>query len=169
MREASLPLEPREYRSVVPAGFEPATSTTSEWRALQAAPRNHVSVGPAGVEPASNRISDGCLAARTTARRKSVQRESHPPVRRGRPVPGCSATDTEQGRKESNPLRVGWKHTAHPGARPCRSVRMVGVEPTLSGFRRRRITRLSHILRGGPYKSHKQSNKVRLPFRHRTA
>jgi hypothetical protein len=37
-----LPLEPREYWSVVPAGFEPATSAKSEWRALQAAPRNHV-------------------------------------------------------------------------------------------------------------------------------
>lgn len=62
VRELPLPLG-HGSKSVVPAGFEPATSTMSTWRALQAAPRNY-SVGPAGVEPASNRVSDGRLAAR---------------------------------------------------------------------------------------------------------
>lgn len=41
----------------------------SGWRALQAAPRDYV--GPAGVEPASYRVSDGCLAARSPARKPS--------------------------------------------------------------------------------------------------
>ena len=82
------------------------------------APRDHV--GPVGVEPTSHRVSDGCLAARlrpddqrpvresnpsrlldrqvatpaASQGNKSVRRESHPPVRLGRSVPGCSTTDT---------------------------------------------------------------------------
>lgn len=31
---------------------------------------------------------------------------------------GCSATDTRQGRKESNLPRLFWRQAAHPGARP---------------------------------------------------
>src|SRR5262249_34428173 len=52
---------------------------------------------------------------------QSVQRESHPPVRRGKPVPLLLGHGHKQGRKESNPLRVGWNHTALPGARPSKS------------------------------------------------
>jgi hypothetical protein len=51
--------------SVVPAGFEPAISTMSGWRALHCSTRL---VGPAGVEPAWYRVSYGCLAARSPAR-----------------------------------------------------------------------------------------------------
>src|SRR5262249_14450651 len=42
---------------------------------------------------------------------------------------GCSATDTQQGRKESNPLRAGWSRTALPGARPCQKAAQAGLEP----------------------------------------
>jgi hypothetical protein len=150
-------LQPRaslRARGIVPAGFEPATSAVSGRRALRCSTR--LSVGPAGVEPASYRVSDGCLAARSPARNqrpvrdsnpsrlrdrqvatpaasqgpKSVRRESHPPVRRGRPVPGLLGHGhKEQGRKESNPLRTGWNGTALPGARPCRSAAPAGLEP----------------------------------------
>jgi hypothetical protein len=46
----------------------------------------------------------------------------------------------EGGRMNANAL-------IHPSYFILPKVRMVGVEPTLSGFRRRRITRLSHILK----------------------
>ena len=116
-------------------------------------------VGPAGVEPASNRISDGCLPAQTPARKESVQRESHPPIRHGEPAPLLLGHGHKQGPKESNPLRVGWNHTAHPGARPCGSVPAAGLEPAahsssascstveLHGFQQLSRVDLNHDLR----------------------
>lgn len=121
----------------------------SKWRALRAAPRDYA-IGPAGVEPASNRVSDGCLSARTPAR-KSAPCTGLEPVSAARQADRHTrcVTGPQQGRKESNPLRVGWKHTALPGARPYASVRMVGFEPTLSSTPSWRIARLSHILSRG--------------------
>ena len=50
-------------------------NTMSGWRALRCSTRPvspaSGGVGPAGVEPASNRLSDGCLAARSTARSRA--------------------------------------------------------------------------------------------------
>jgi hypothetical protein len=100
-------------KSVVPAGFEPAISTMSGWRALRCSTRlrafekgqSPFQVGPAGVEPASYRVSDGCLAARSPAR------------------------FFQQGRKDLNPLHAGWSRIALPGARPCFSAAPAGFEP----------------------------------------
>src|SRR6185312_3449009 len=61
-----------------------------------------------------NRVSDGYLAARSRPDfgRKSVRRELHPPIRRGRSVPG----------------------TARPRTRE-QTAASAGVEPTRSRFR----------------------------------
>ncbi len=111
------------------------------WNRLQSIPQ---SVGPAGVEPAFHRVSDGRLAARlrpeeapctglepvSPARqagrhtrcvtgRKSVRRESHPPVRRGRSVPRLLGHGHgQQGRKESNPLAPALEAGRSPGSTP---------------------------------------------------
>src|SRR5262245_32939051 len=111
------------------------------WNRLQSIPQ---SVGPAGVEPAFHRVSDGCLAARlrpeeapctglepvSPARqagrhtrcvtgRKSVRRESHPPVRRGRSVSRLLGHGHgQQGRKESNPLAPALEAGCSPGSTP---------------------------------------------------
>ncbi len=47
----------------------------------------------------------------------------------GRWCLSCSATDTQQGRKESNLLDLFWRQAALPGARPCRSAAPAGLEP----------------------------------------
>ena len=109
---------------VVPAGFEPAISTMSGWRALRCSarlwppafplPRGERvrGVGPAGVEPASYRVSDGCLAARSPARCLSragfaacrLVRQAGTPALRKRPV------------RESNPSRLLDRQVATPAA-----------------------------------------------------
>ena len=58
---------------------------------------------PAGVAPACPPRQGGAWAARPRTR--------------------------EQGRKESNPLRLFWRQAALPGARPCRSAEGAGLEP----------------------------------------
>jgi hypothetical protein len=86
--------------------------------------------------------------------RKSVRRESHPPVRRGRSVPGLLGHGhKEQGRKESNPLGQGWSLTALPGARPCRTAEGTGLEPA-------RASRLARL----PTGCHRAS-WLALPYR----
>ena len=83
-----------------------------------------------GIEPVFPGRQPGRCTPASSQGNKSVRRESHPPIRRGRSVPGLLGHGhNKQGRKESNPLGQGWSLTALPGARPCFSAEGTGLEP----------------------------------------
>src|SRR5262249_30341693 len=91
-------------------------------------PRPDSSAPCTGLEPVSPARQAG-RHTRCVTGHKSVRRPALPPVHRGRVVPRLLGHGhPKQGRKESNPLRVLWRHTALPGARPCRA-EGTGVEP----------------------------------------
>lgn len=46
-----------------------------------------------------------------------------------RSATGASSSNQQQGRKESNPLRLLWRQAALPGAHPCRTAEGTGLEP----------------------------------------
>jgi hypothetical protein len=110
----------------------------SGWRALRCSTRS--TIQPAGVEPTSTCVSDRCLAARPRLDSQRPVRESDPSHLLDRQaVTPASSQGSEQGRKDSNPLRVGLSHTALPGAHPYQAAR-VGLEPTTVALTGRRTT-----------------------------
>ena len=93
------------------------------------------SVGPAGVEPASNRVSDGCLTARTPARRRtpcmglepinlcSTNRSRHPLRHRAKKCPAGVA-----------PACPAWEASASTNRPQTQQARVEGFEPSARGL-----------------------------------
>jgi hypothetical protein len=109
---------PRECR-VVPAGFEPATSTMSGWRALQAAPRD------CRKAPETRFLGEnGFLLASRAGRSRTCLK---PRIRRSprRPVPG----PIERPVRDSNPSRLFDKQVATPAASQGGQECPAGVAP----------------------------------------
>ena len=137
--------------SIVSAGFEPAISTMSRWRALQAAPRDCV-----------NRAgrSRTCLVPRIRrAPRRSVHGPNH-----------CAQThqqNSRDGRNRTLAVRFGGG-LLHQEHTPVLSVDPPGIEPGLSVSETDEASRPSQGLSIANSKDARSSNP-RRPFWRRTA
>ncbi len=149
---------------VVSAGFEPAISTMSGWRALRcstrlnsrhtrcavatnAARRVPTPVGPAGVEPAYYRVSDGCLAARSPARKTArlVGFEPTGPVLET----GCSPRSTTLSKHLAvQPARC---RSPHASRRCHRSSKRKGWESNPQGLAAHLLSRQVPSPLGSPF------------------
>ena len=118
---SSLPMSGRQESNLPVAAYQTAASPPG--------PRPDSSAPCTGLEPVSPARQAG-RHTRCVTGRKSVRRESHPPIRRGRSVPGLlgHGHKSKDGRIRTLWQRL-WRPPALPGARPCSPAAPAGLEP----------------------------------------